>query len=109
VAGAISIRYLPEGAVALHEVDEVIAVATVSGGEGRQRLWVDFVEPGGTTYQRLGTEVDAFPAGAEQSVALNVPISGTEAARFPGTWTAVLIGPEGRLAGARFALEEAAP
>lgn len=109
VAGAISVRYLPEGAVSLDEVTEVVADATVSGGAGRLRLWVDFVEPGGTTYQRAGAEVEALPAGAQRSVALSVPISGTDAARFPGTWTAVLIGPEGPLAGASFALEEAAP
>lgn len=104
VAGAISVRSLPEGAVTLAEVNEVVADATVSGGAGRLRLWVDFVEPGGTTYQRLGAEVNANPV-APQSVAVSIPISGTEAARFPGTWTAVLIGPEGPLAGTRFALE----
>ena len=108
VTGAISIRFLPEGAVALGEVAEVVADATVSGGAGRLRLWVDFVEPGGTTYQRLGAEVDALPAGAQQSVVLSVPISGTEAARLPGTWTAVLIGPEGPLADASFALKKEA-
>ena len=109
VTGAISIRFLPEGAVALEEVAEVVADATVSGGAGRLRLWVDFVEPGGTTYQRAGAVVSALPARAPQSVALSVPIGGTDAARFPGTWTAVLIGPEGPLAGASFALEEAVP
>ncbi|HVE85593.1 MAG TPA: hypothetical protein VND93_22220 [Myxococcales bacterium] len=109
VAGAISIRFSPEGAAALGQVAEVVADATVSGGAGRLRLWVDFVAPGGTTYQRAGAEVDALPAGAEQSVALSVPISGTEAARYPGAWTAVLIGPEGRLASASFALQEVAP
>jgi len=109
VASALSVRFLPEGAVAIGEVDEVVADATVSGGAGRLRLWMDFVTPGGTTYQRLGAEVDALPAGARQSVALSVPISGTEAARFPGTWTAVLIGPQGPLATAAFALREVAP
>jgi hypothetical protein len=108
VAGAISIRFLPEGAVALNEVAEVVADATVSGGAGRLRLWVDFVEPGGITFQRSGAEVDALPAGAKQSVALRVPINGTDAARFPGTWTAVLIGPDGPLADANFALKEEA-
>jgi len=109
LAGAISIRLSPEGATALDQVSEVVAEATVSGGAGRLRLWVDFVEPGGATYQRAGVEVEALPAGAQQAVALGVPISGTDAARFPGTWTAVLGGPEGPLAGASFALEEAAP
>jgi len=110
VAGAISVRFLPQGAVALGEVNEVVADATVSGGSGRLRLWVDFVAPGGTTYQRLGAEVDALPAGAPQSVSWSVPISGTEAARLPGTWRAALIGPAGPLADSSFALlQEVAP
>ncbi len=109
VAGAISIRFLPEGAVTLDEIAEAVADATVSGGAGRLRLWVDFVMPGGTPYQRSSAEVDALPAGAQQSVALSVPIGGTDAARFPGTWTAVLIGPEGPLADASFTLQEVAP
>jgi hypothetical protein len=109
VAGALSIRYLPEGAVALDDVAEVVADAAVSGGAGHLRLWVDFVAPGGTTYQRVGAEVDAPSAGASQSVTASVPISGTEAARLPGTWTAVLSGPEGPLADASFALQGATP
>jgi hypothetical protein len=109
LAGALSVRFVPEGAVAVNDVAEVVADATVSGGAGRLRLWVEFVEPGGTTYQRPGAEVDALPSGARQSVALSVPISGTEAARFPGTWTAVLIGPAGPLADASFALGQVAP
>jgi hypothetical protein len=109
VSGAISIRLLPDGAVSLDEISEVVADATVSGGTGHLRLWVDFVEPGGTTYQRLGAEVDALPERAQQSVALSVPVNGTEATRFRGAWTAVLIGPEGPLAGASFALGEVAP
>lgn len=105
LAGALSIRLIPDGTAALDQVAEVVAEATLSGGAGRLRLWVDFVEPGGATYQRAGVEVKALPAGARQAVALSVPISGTDAARFPGTWTAVLGGPEGPLASASFALE----
>lgn len=110
LAGVLSIRLTPDGTAALDQVAEVVAEARVSGGAGRLRLWVDFVEPGGVTYQRAGVEMEALPAGAQQAVALSMPISGTDAVRFPGTWTAVLGGPEGPLASASFALlKEAAP
>jgi len=109
LAGAISVRLSPEGVAALDQVTEAVVEATVSGGTGRLRLWVDFVEPGGATYQRASAEVDAPSAGEQRLVTLSVPVSGTDAARFPGTWTAVLGGPEGPLASASFALEEVAP
>jgi hypothetical protein len=106
VAGALSIRLLPEGAATADAVTEVVAEALVSGGAGKLRLSVDFVAPNGTTFQRATTEI---VAGRERAVSFSIPVAGTDAVRYPGAWSAVLVGPQGPVASASFALEERAP
>ena len=48
-------------------------------------------------------------SGAECALAFTEPVAGTDAARFPGVWSAVFVGPDGPLARAAFEIEERAP
>lgn len=103
---ALSVRLVPEGATSTDAVTEVVVEALVRGGDEALPLSVDFVAPGGTTFQRVTAEV---AAGGERALSFSIPVAGTDAARLPGAWSAVLIGPRGPLASAGFELKERAP
>ncbi|HYV45371.1 MAG TPA: hypothetical protein VFA20_10940 [Myxococcaceae bacterium] len=102
VARALSVRLTPEGATAVDDVTEVVAEVLVRGGTRAQPLSVDFVAPSGATFQRSTAEV---AAGEGRLLSFSMPVAGTDAARFPGAWSAVLNGPRGPLASADFQLQ----
>jgi len=103
LAGALSVRLTPEGATSVDDVTEVVVEALIRGGAGTLPLSVDFMAPNGTTFQQSAAEI---AAGEERSLSFSMPVAGTDAARFSGVWSAVLAGPKGPLASARFELGE---